>query len=50
MKKNLLTLGFIFSLITVFSQDLKMTWSPEIKMTNKTGFFSNIIGKNDNYL
>jgi hypothetical protein len=48
MRKILLALF----LITGFSyaQEMKMTWSQEMKMTKKTGFYNTILGRNENLL
>ena len=50
MKKQLLITAFIFSTFNFFAQEMKMTWSQEVKMTKKTGFFNAILGKNENYM
>jgi hypothetical protein len=50
MKKQLLITAFIFTAFHFFAQEMKMTWSQEVKMTKKTGFYNSILGRNDNLL
>lgn len=50
MKKQLLIIAFIFTAFHFFAQEMKMTWSQEVKMTKKTGFYNSILGRNDNLL
>ncbi len=50
MKKQLLILTFIFASFQFFAQEMKLTWSQEIKMTKKTGFYNSILGRNENLL
>ena len=50
MKKQLLFIICFLASIQLVAQEMKMTWSQEIKMTKKTGFYNTILGKNENLL
>ena len=50
MKKQLFIALFLLISTHFFSQEMKITWSPEIKMSRKTGYFNTILGRNDNLL
>lgn len=50
MKKQLLILTIFFASFQFFAQEMKLTWSQEIKMTKKTGFYNSILGRNENLL
>lgn len=50
MKKQLLITAFIFASFHFFAQEMKLTWSQEVKMSKKTGFYNTILGRNDNLL